>query len=77
MADPDQVRMQLQGAGYETISFERIDAPVLVGSTPDDAVDFQLALAPAGEIYRQAGEAGESSTARRKRRSRTPSHRPR
>lgn len=59
MADPDQVRMQLQGAGYEDISFERIDAPVLVGSTPDDAVEFQLALGPAGEIYREAGEVAE------------------
>lgn len=56
MADPEQVRLQLKGAGYADVEFERIDAPVLVGSTPDDAVEFQLALGPAGEIYREAGE---------------------
>ncbi|MFP4537166.1 MAG: class I SAM-dependent methyltransferase [Dichotomicrobium sp.] len=59
MADPDQVTLQLKGAGYEDISFERIDAPVLVGSSPEDAVEFQLALGPAGEIYREAGEIAE------------------
>jgi len=59
MADPEQVRLQLKGAGYEDVDFERIDAPVLVGSTPDDAVEFQLALGPAGEIYREAGEIAE------------------
>lgn len=59
MADPEQVRLQLKGAGYEDADFERIDAPVLVGSTPDDAVEFQLALGPAGEIYREAGEIAE------------------
>ncbi|RIA47677.1 class I SAM-dependent methyltransferase [Dichotomicrobium thermohalophilum] len=59
MADPDQVRLQLKSAGYEDVEFERIDAPVLVGATPDDAVAFQLALGPAGEIYREAGEIAE------------------
>jgi len=59
MADPEQVRLQLKGAGYDDVDFERIDAPVLVGSTPDDAVEFQLALGPAGEIYREAGEIAE------------------
>lgn len=59
MADQEQVTLQLKGAGYEDISFERIDAPVLVGSTPDDAVAFQLALGPAGEIYREANEVAE------------------
>jgi hypothetical protein len=28
----------------------------MVGKTLDDAIDFQLALGPAGEIYREAGE---------------------
>jgi len=59
MADPEQVRLQLKGAGYDDVDFERIDAPVLVGSTPDDAVEFQLALGPAGEIYREAGDIAE------------------
>ena len=32
---------------------------MLVGSSPDDAVAFQMALGPAGEIVREAGELAE------------------
>lgn len=56
MANPEMVTKQLQIAGYTGVEFERIDVPVLVGDTPDDAVAFQLALGPAGEVYREAGE---------------------
>lgn len=56
MANQEMVTKQLQIAGYTDIEFERIDVPVLVGDTPDDAVAFQLALGPAGEVYREAGE---------------------
>ena len=59
MADPDVVTKQLEIAGYEDIGFERIDAPLLVGRTPEDAMEFQLALGPAGEVYREAGEEAE------------------
>ena len=34
---------------------ERIDAPLMVGNSPEDAVGFQLAVGPAGEVYREAG----------------------
>jgi hypothetical protein len=50
------VTKQLEIAGYEEIDFERIDAPLMVGSSLDDAISFQLALGPAGEVYREAGE---------------------
>ena len=33
-----------------------IDAPLMVGNTLDDAVNFQLAIGPAGEVYREAGD---------------------
>ena len=56
MANQEMVTKQLQIAGYTDVEFERIDVPVLVGNSPDDAVDFQLALGPAGEVYREAGE---------------------
>lgn len=56
MANPEVVGKQLEIAGYTKVEFERIDAPVLVGNNVDDAVDFQLALGPAGEVYREAGE---------------------
>lgn len=59
MADPDTVTKQLEIAGYDRIEFERIDAPLQVGNNPDDAVEFQLALGPAGEVYREAGEEAE------------------
>jgi ubiquinone/menaquinone biosynthesis C-methylase UbiE len=56
MADPEIVRQQLRIAGYPDATFERIDAEVLVGRTLDEAVAFQLAIGPAGEVYREAGE---------------------
>lgn len=60
MANPDVVTKQLKIAGYTKIEFERIDAPVLVGNNVDDAADFQLALGPAGEVYREAGDAARA-----------------
>jgi len=59
MADTGVVTKQLEIAGYKNIQFERIDAQVFVGKDLDDAVDFQLALGPAGEIYREAGKLAE------------------
>ena len=59
MADPETVTRQLEIAGFRDIGFERVDAPVLVGSSPDDAVAFQMALGPAGEVVREAGELAE------------------
>lgn len=59
MASQDMVTKQLEIAGYERIAFERVDAPLMVGNTPDDAVGFQIALGPAGEVYREAGEEAE------------------
>ncbi len=58
MADQDMVTKQLEIAGYTDIRFERVDAPLMVGKTVEDAVGFQLALGPAGEVYREA--AGEA-----------------
>ena len=59
MADKDMVTRQLEIAGYTGIEFERIDAPLMVGRNPEDAVGFQIALGPAGEVYREAGEEAE------------------
>jgi ubiquinone/menaquinone biosynthesis C-methylase UbiE len=56
MADAETVTKKLEIAGYRDIDFERIDAPVLVGNSPDDAVAFQMALGPAGEVVREAGD---------------------
>ena len=60
MANKEMVTKQLEIAGYDDIQFERIDAPLMVGNTLDDAVNFQLALGPAGEVYREAGAEAEA-----------------
>jgi ubiquinone/menaquinone biosynthesis C-methylase UbiE len=59
MADTGVVTRQLEIAGYRDIEFEQVDAELFVGKDVDDAVAFQLALGPAGEVYREAGELAE------------------
>jgi hypothetical protein len=41
------------------VELDRIDASVTVGRTIDDAMAFQLAIGPAGEIVREARELGD------------------
>jgi len=55
MASPDVVRGQLRAAGFEAVAMVRNDGPVMVGTDVEQAMQFQLALGPAGEIYREAG----------------------
>jgi len=59
MAGPAMVSDMLKCAGYERVAFERYDADIRIGRTLDDAVEFAMALGPAGEIIRLAGEAGQ------------------
>lgn len=59
MADDETTRAILKAAGWSEVAFERQDAPLQVGETIDEAIDFQLALGPAGEIVREAGPLGE------------------
>lgn len=59
MADTGVVTRQLEIAGYTDIDFVRIDAQVFVGKDADDAAGFQLAIGPAGEVYREAGPLAE------------------
>lgn len=59
MADTGVVTKQLEIAGYRDIQFEQIDAEVFVGKDLDDAAAFQLAIGPAGEVYREAGKLAE------------------
>ena len=60
MADPETVAAQLKAAGFVDPRFERVDGPVRVGDTVDEAVAFQFALGPAGEIVREAGALAET-----------------
>jgi ubiquinone/menaquinone biosynthesis C-methylase UbiE len=63
MADEVTVRKMMEIAGYTEISFKRVDAPVLVGKTVEDAIGFQLAIGPAGEVFREAGAEAEKKRA--------------
>lgn len=58
MASPDLVSAMLTGVGFEHVSFERYDTDICIGRTLEEAIDFALALGPAGEVMRLAGEEG-------------------
>ena len=60
MADEETVRTMMKAAGYTGVELRRVDAPVLVGKDVADAIDFQLAIGPAGEVFREAGAEAES-----------------
>ena len=59
MANPEVVTAQLKAAGFEDGHFEPTDGPVMIGATVEQALQFQLALGPAGEIFREAGAHAE------------------
>lgn len=59
MAGPDMVSSMLQGVGYHHVEFERFDTDICIGNDLEEAIDFAMALGPAGEIIRLAGEEGE------------------
>lgn len=52
MADADTVSEQLKIAGFEDICFQRCDLPLKIGHDLDHAVEFNMALGPAGEVLR-------------------------
>jgi hypothetical protein len=63
MSDEGVVRAMMKSAGYEQVELRRIDAPVLVGKDVKDAIAFQLAIGPAGEVFREAGPEAERKRA--------------
>ncbi|CAN5307589.1 methyltransferase domain-containing protein [soil metagenome] len=58
MASADLVSTILRDAGFTKVALERHDADICIGKDLDDAVEFAMALGPAGEILRLAGEEG-------------------
>ena len=60
MAGADLVSAQLVAAGYDHIAFERFDTDICIGRDLEEALEFAMALGPAGEIIRLAGEIGEA-----------------
>jgi ubiquinone/menaquinone biosynthesis C-methylase UbiE len=59
MSGPDMVSGMLKAAGFVGITFERFDTDICIGRDIDDAIEFAMALGPAGEIIRLAGAEGE------------------
>jgi SAM-dependent methyltransferase len=59
MQDADVTSDILRGAGFEQISLRRCDRPIQIGADLDQAVEFAMALGPAGEVIRLAGEEAE------------------
>jgi ubiquinone/menaquinone biosynthesis C-methylase UbiE len=55
----DVTSAQLGAAGFGRVTFERFDAEIKLGNTVDEAIEFAMALGPAGEILRLAREEGE------------------
>ena len=58
MAGPDMVSEMLRAAGWDKITFERWDTDICIGQNLDEAVEFAMALGPAGELLRLAAEEG-------------------
>jgi SAM-dependent methyltransferase len=56
MADADTTSDILTHAGFVDISFRRCDIPILIGHDVQEAIDLVMALGPAGEILRLAGD---------------------
>ena len=63
MSNESVVRAMMKSAGYEQVELRRVDAPVLVGKDVKDAIAFQLAIGPAGEVFREAGVEAERKRA--------------
>lgn len=56
MAGADTTSEILLLAGFEDIALRRCDTPIAIGKDLDEALDLVMALGPAGEILRLAGE---------------------
>ena len=59
MSGPDMVSAMMKEAGFARIAFERFDADICIGRDLAEAIEFAMALGPAGEIIRLAGDEGE------------------
>jgi SAM-dependent methyltransferase len=56
MAGADTTSDILLHAGYEQIELRRSDLPILIGNDVDEAISLVMALGPAGELLRIAGD---------------------
>lgn len=60
LADEETTRAMLKAAGFEDIVlFKRNDADVCIGTSMEEAIDFQILVGPSGEIIREAETLGQ------------------
>jgi SAM-dependent methyltransferase len=59
MANADTTGDILKAAGFEQMTFRRVDIDMFVGEDPAEAVEVALALGPAAETVRLAGDDAE------------------
>lgn len=62
MRSADLVSDQLLAGGYTEIAFQRHEADICIGRDLNEAIEFAMALGPAGEIIRLAGDVGRQKT---------------
>src|SRR5581483_6244705 len=58
MADADTLTGQLLSAGFDEIALRRCDLNLTFGRSLDEAIEMNLALGPAAEALRLAGNGG-------------------
>jgi ubiquinone/menaquinone biosynthesis C-methylase UbiE len=56
MANADTTSHILLNAGFEEVALRRYDAPFRMGADIDEAIAYVMALGPAGEVLRLAGD---------------------
>ncbi|MEA2294109.1 MAG: hypothetical protein QOE86_1748 [Solirubrobacteraceae bacterium] len=56
MGNADTVTGILKSAGYDDLTLHRVDLPMTIGRDLHEAAEFVMALGPAGEILRLAGD---------------------
>ena len=60
LANADTASTIHQAAGFVDVAFHRRDLPLKIGNTLDEAIEFNLALGPAAEAVRLAGDEGDA-----------------
>ncbi len=60
MGHEETTRAMINAAGFENIEmFRQNDADVCIGTSMEEALDFQILVGPSGEIIREANELGQ------------------
>ena len=59
MSGPDMGSAMLRAVGFDRITFERHDCDICIGRDLDESIEFAMALGPAGEVMRLAGDEAE------------------